>query len=357
MSSGAESLIPFVLSWVFLAVNALGGARSLGATTVASLQFFFTLFIGLRNEVGGDWLAYLSYVDLQQGAPFVEIFASNEFGYALFNWLGANWGGGVFLVNSLSALIFSMGLLKFCRDQPRPWLALTLAFPYLVIVVAMGYTRQSVAIGLECLALLALERDRLAWFLAWIALAATFHKTALILMLLPAATLNPNLRFGQLMRLALVMMAGYGLFNTLLSSSLENFQTGYIDAQYEAQGALIRVLLTLLPAMVFLLARRRFQLPPQPLRIWTLLSLGAIASAIGLTTVASSVVIDRLALYLIPLQIFVGSRLPDTQPLGITPGAWNQLLILLSLSVLLVWLLFASNSFAWLPYRNLLLPF
>ncbi|NDC15865.1 MAG: EpsG family protein, partial [Synechococcaceae bacterium WB9_2_170] len=135
------------------------------------------------------------------------------------------------------------------------------------------------------------------------------------------------------------------------------YQSGYIDAEYQAQGALIRVLLCLLPALVFLLARRRFQLSSLQQRIWILLSVGSILAAIGLATVASSVVIDRLALYLLPLQIFVGSRLPDTQLLGITPRVWNQLLIALSLTVLLVWLLFASNSYAWLPYRNLLLPF
>ena len=53
----------------------------------------------------------------------------------------------------------------------------------------------------------------------------------------------------------------------------------------------------------------------------------------------------------------MGSRLPDTRLLGITPGVWNQLLIALSLAVLLVWLFFAGNAFSWLPYRNLLLPF
>jgi hypothetical protein len=102
--------------------------------------------------------------------------------------------------------------------QPRPWLALTLAFPYLVMVVAMGYTRQAVAIGVECLALLALERDRLLVFLGWIALAATFHKTALVLMVLPASTLNSNLRFSQLIRLGLLATAGFGLFNSLRAS-------------------------------------------------------------------------------------------------------------------------------------------
>jgi hypothetical protein len=83
----------------------------------------------------------------------------------------------------------------------------------------------------------------------------------------------------------------------------------------------------------------------------------ALAAAIGLFTVASSTAVDRLALYLIPLQLFVGSRLPDTRLFGINASQWNQMLILFSLAVLLVWLLFAGNSHAWLPYRNLLLPF
>lgn len=350
-------MIPYLLSWALLALNALGGGRRWSQATLAALLLFFTLLIGLRNEVGGDWFNYLPYVDRQQGAPFAELFQSDEIGYALLNWFGANWGGGLFLVNTVCALIFTLGLVQFCRAQPRPWLALTLAFPYLVMVVAMGYTRQAVAIGLECLALLALDRDRLLRFLGWIALAATFHTTALVLMLLPASSLNSNLRFSQFIRLGLLATAGFGLFNSLLATSLENFQAGYLDAEYQSQGALIRVLLCLLPALAFLLARRRFGLPPQALRIWTILSLAAVLAAIGLATIASSTAVDRLALYLIPLQLFVGSRLPDTRLFGISPGIWNQLLVGLSLAVLLVWLLFAGNSSAWLPYRNLLLPF
>jgi predicted cobalt transporter CbtA len=132
---------------------------------------------------------------------------------------------------------------------------------------------------------------------------------------------------------------------------------GYLEAEYQSQGALIRVALCLLPALVFLPNRRRFQLPPDTQRIWTLISLLAVAAALGLLTVVSSTAVDRLALYIIPLQLFVGSRLPDTRLFGIPSATWNQLLIALSFAVLMVWLLFAGHSHAWLPYRNLLLPF
>jgi hypothetical protein len=350
-------MLPYLLSWGVFASASLGSARRIAGSTLLALGLFLTLLIGLREQVGGDWGNYLPYLQGFIGLPFAEIFQENEPGYGLLNWIGANWGGGVYLVNTVCGLIFSIGLLQFCRAQPRPWLALTLAFPYLVMVVAMGYSRQGVAIGLEMIALLALQRDRLLPFLAWIALAATFHRTALVLLILPAATLSPNLRFGQVIRLALLAGAGYGLYSAVIAPDLDYYVQGYLEAEYQSQGALIRVALCLLPALLFLPNRRLFRLQPDTQRIWSLISLLAIAAAIGLATVVSSTAVDRLALYLIPLQLFVGSRLPDTGLWGFTPRVWSQLLVLFSLAVLLVWLLFAGHSQYWLPYRNLLLPF
>jgi hypothetical protein len=350
-------MLPYLLSWSIFAYPGLGNARRIASTTILAIGVFLTLLIGLRDQVGGDWGNYFPYLDRSIGIPFAEIFQEDEPGYGLLNWIAANWGGGVYLVNTVCGLVFSIGLLQFSRAQPRPWLALTLAFPYLITVVAMGYSRQGVAIGLEMIALLALQRDRLLQFLAWIALAATFHRTVLVLLILPASTLSGSLRFSQLIRLFLLLGAAYGLYSAVIAPDIDYYVQGYIVAEYQSQGALIRVFLCLLPALAFLFNRRRFQLPADTQRIWTLISLLSVAAAIGLFTVASSTAVDRLALYLIPLQIFVGSRIPDTRIFGIAPASWNQLLILFSFAVLIVWLLFAGHSQYWLPYRNLLLSF
>lgn len=350
-------MLPYLFSWSIFAYAGLSSPRRIASTTVLALGIFLTLLIGLRDQVGGDWLNYFPYLDRSIGIPFAEIFQEDEPGYGFLNWIAANWGGGVYLVNTFCGLIFTFGLLQFCRAQPRPWLALTLAFPYLITVVAMGYSRQGVAIGLEMIALLALQRDRLLQFLGWIALATTFHRTVLVLLILPASTLSGSLRFSQLIRLLLLIGAAYGLYTAVIVPDIDYYVQGYIEAQYQSQGAFIRVVLCLLPALVFLFNRRRFRLPAETLRIWTLMSLLAVAAAIGLFTVASSTAVDRLALYLIPLQIFVGSRIPDTRIFGIAPGSWNQLLIVFSFVVLIVWLLFAGHSEYWLPYRNILLAF
>ncbi|MEY4806704.1 MAG: hypothetical protein RLZZ206_1093, partial [Cyanobacteriota bacterium] len=139
------------MSWALLAFNASNNTRRITGTTLLALGLFLTLLIGLREQVGGDWVSYLPAIERSIGLPYAEIFQADEPGYGLLNWFGANWGGSIYLVNIICGLVFSIGLMLFCRAQPRPWLALTLAFPYLITVVAMGYSRQGVAIGLEML--------------------------------------------------------------------------------------------------------------------------------------------------------------------------------------------------------------
>jgi hypothetical protein len=66
-------------------------------------------------------------------------------------------------------------------------------------------------------------------------------------------------------------------------------------------------------------------------------------------------VVDRLAMYLIPMQIFVYSRIGYCFGL-IRRGwlAWTTAVIVYSAAVLFVWLNYAVNAWAWLPYQNYL---
>lgn len=129
-------MIPGLLNWGFC--WGLGGAATRMVGGIFFLLVFLTCLIGVRDGVGGDWGNYLPVLDRVAGLSFEELLLEREPGYSFFNWLAVEGGGVVFLVNSVCALIFSAGLLRFCRNQPRPWLALTVAFPYLVVVAAMG---------------------------------------------------------------------------------------------------------------------------------------------------------------------------------------------------------------------------
>lgn len=64
--------------------------------------------------------------------------------------------------------------------EPHPWLSLLLAVPHLIVVVAMGYTRQEAALGLLMLGLASLLRtESLPRFIFWVAVAALFQKARL----------------------------------------------------------------------------------------------------------------------------------------------------------------------------------
>jgi len=100
------------------------------------------LMIGLRHEVGGDWGNYVEHIEMVTNVPLQEALSQGDPAYSLLNWLAAEPGLGIYFTNTVCAALFAWGLLVFCRAQPRPWLALVVAVPYMVTVVAMGYTRQ-----------------------------------------------------------------------------------------------------------------------------------------------------------------------------------------------------------------------
>lgn len=306
------------------------------------------LMVGLRHQVGGDWFTYVEHIRSASYQTLLGAVSQGDPAYSLLNWLAAKSGLGSYFVNTVCAAIFSWGLVVFCRAQPRPWLALVVAMPYLVTVVAMGYTRQGVAIGLAMLALVALSERKLLRFVLLVALAATFHKSAVILM--PLAVLAGTKR--KLWTAFWVGLASVLFYVLLLQESVEALQYGYIEAQYQSQGAAVRLAMNAVPAVLFLWFRRRFVMRQDERTFWTWMSLAALGFVALLVVSPSSTAVDRVALYWIPLQLFVLSRLPDA--LGNRHGRNGVLVrwvVGYSAAVLFVWLVFAKTAFAWLPYQ------
>jgi hypothetical protein len=233
-----------------------------------------------------------------------------------------------------------------------PWLALLVAIPYLVVVVAMGYTRQAVAIGFALLALSGLAQNSTLKFALWIGIAALFHKTAVLL--IPIAVLATTK--SRIWTGIWIGAFTFLLFQLLLSESLDDLITNYIEAGYQSQGAAIRVAMNALPGALFLIYRRYFRLEGAELNLWTYVSLAAVGFIILLLVSPSSTAVDRMALYFIPVQIFVLSRLPMALDLRYGIGQMAKFgVVAYSALVLFVWLNFATHSKYWLPYQ--MVPF
>lgn len=319
--------------------------KGLSIMAVAGLAAMI-LMIGLRFEVGADWKPYDYIFRRAALRTFSQTLSQSDPGFALLNWLVQQSGLGIWLVNLVCGALTVWGVAALARREPQPWLCIVLAIPYLIVVVAMGYTRQAAALGLVMVGLASLlNSGSVVRLVMWVALAALFHKSAVICLPFVAFTGNR----GKAVDLALLASAGLGLYALLLQDSVDMLVRNYIDARYSSSGAAIRISMSAMPAIIFLLLGRRLGFTESERKLWRNVSLVAIIAAVALVLSPSSTAVDRVALYLLPLQFVVLARVPDTL-VGRNFGTW--LVSLYSGAVLFTWLNFAVHAQYWVPYRS-----
>ena len=340
--------------WLMLLVPAWGvlSPKRLPAPQARVVWFvvgsLFALMMGLRHEVGGDWATYAEHFQwIRRQTFWIALTARSDPGYYGLSWLLSRMGGDVHTLNLICAALLAWGTVAFARRQPVPWLAFFAAVPYLLIVVGMGYTRQSAAIGCAMLGLIALGDGRRVKFVLWILLAATFHKTAVVLLPIAALSATHN-RVWNFAWVGVMAVLGGWLF---LYDTSETLYVNYVVSEYRfaSEGAGVRVAMDVLPACILLIFRRRLAEEGEERKLWTWLSIIALV-CVPLLTVSPTAV-DRMALYLIPIQLFVFGRL--TMLAKTIRGRTQLTLGILAYytAVLFVWLNFAQTAFAWLPYQ------
>ena len=322
---GHQGIMPWVLIWII-----------------------FTLFIGLRDQVGGDWYNYLSHFRVITYYSFDETLRRSDPGYYSINWILSTWGYDIYSLNLICGAIFTLGLIVFCRQQPNPWLAFIVAIPYLIVVVAMGYTRQAVAIGFVFGAIAALRDQQFKRFLVLVALAATFHKSA-VLMIGLGLFLQGK---GKFARFVAVSAIGFGIWSAFLAQYQDQLWKNYVEANMQSQGAFIRVAMNFLPGLVFLIFRKKWKQQYKDYTFWLIIALGSVVSIFVVNLAPTA--IDRVSLYFTPLQIVVFARLPQLLERTVSVQTSTWAVVLFYLLVLYVWLNYATHAQYWLPYKNIL---
>ena len=343
-------MFPYWLLFSVFAVGALQSPRRVMHNRVLLIagSVLVALMIGLRYEVGGDWDAYIRHFDTVRHLELGDALLMGDPGYTLLNWAVHKLGAGIWAVNITCGIIFAWGVYRLAVIQPNPWLAFAVAVPYLIIVVAMGYSRQGVAIGLLMLGFAGLGTHSLPRFVLYTLLAASFHKTALIVLPLVAFSVNRN---------RIVVAASVGAFALLafflfLQSSVDELSAAYDDPSITSEGAIIRIIMNLVPATIFLIFQKNFRMPNEQRILWRNLSFCAFIALILLMGIQASTVVDRLALYMIPLQLVVLSRLPMAlQRKGVSVRVLTIAVLAYSAVVQFTWLNFAGHASYWLPYR------
>ena len=187
-----------------LAFSPIKGDKNVNNMLWAIVGLLCILLIGLRFHVGGDWNNYLGYLDMARPIDFsftdaLEVSWGNALGYMFINWVAVQTGWEIYFVNTFCATIFIVGLVKYCRKQPFPWIALAVAMPYMVCAVAMGYTRQATALGFFLWGLSFLRAGNEHKYFALIVLGSFFHLSIIITLPIMLLTRENISRRGYLL--------------------------------------------------------------------------------------------------------------------------------------------------------------
>jgi len=316
---------------------------------------FLIAIIGLRYQVGGDWLNYIENYTSMQGLTFSDFLMkrtlTGDFGYLIIHWYSLNFLNGIYSTNLICAAVFVAGLLRVCKHMPVPWLSLSLAIPYLVIVVAMGYTRQSAAIGFIMWGLIDLMNGKQVKFYVMVMLGVLFHKTALFM--LPVGFLHAN-SLSNLKNLILFTLFFVLAFAGFMAEHIERMAYYYVeDTQgMESSGAVIRVAMNVASSIVFLYFRKLWAERYNDVGLWMIFSVATLI--MFPLAFVSSTFVDRMALYLLPMQLVILSRTPILIKSVYNRTLFILIVLFLYIGALFVWGNFGQNSSYWLPYQNIL---
>lgn len=342
---------PAILALAYPALADPHQQRSAGQKlAILGFVVFYTLLAALREEVGGDWINYIViYEDIQLDTLTYALTSTDPL-YGLSNWLSAQVGMGIYLVNGICGLALVWGVVSATSRLREPWLAITMAVPYLLIVVGLGYVRQGAAIGMLLLAISAFERGKFLRTVFLLFMAVGFHSTAVMVFPLFAWAIARR----QILLAAFFVLIIVGVYLIIVVPRIAQFDAGYIQAEYDSGGATTRVLMSAIPSVLLLLRWRQFGEQLRASSVWVSMGIASVIALAALTVSPSSTAVDRAALFFSPVQMVVfGEFQALTNFSTRAPLLYRSALIALAAFVQVVWLVFATNAPFWVPYQSI----
>jgi len=275
-------------------------------------------------------------------------------GYVLVEYIAKVLGLGIYGVNTVCAFLFFLGLIGLINAfEIKMREALLVAFPYLIMVVANGYTRQSAALGLTMSALSYFKQGKFSRSVTSFVLAVLFHKSALIavvIYLIKPRSFRPTSFIFSLIGAITVA--------TILFKAFENryalLYRYYFKGGMHSSGGVVRIAINMVASIVLFLFFRQWKKRWDDFVIWEWFSYITTVMFVSTLLTKTTTLGDRLLLYFYPLQIVVFpkvAKLISGKPLR---ALYLILFTAAYSAVLFVWLFYAVHRDSWIPYNNLL---
>ncbi len=312
--------------------------------------FFLTVFIGLRHEVGGDWDIYLyDFYNNVEHFDILKLDYVRDFGYELISYFSFKLNIGIYGLNFILATIFVFAINKFSLElKNNYWLIILISFPYLIVIVAMGYTRQAAAFSFVLLSICNINERKLILFLLNSLLAILFHKSsAIMLPIIFISFFRFNLK--NLFIFSLLFITSM----LIIYPEIDRISSGYLNqfSQYKSSGVVYRISLNILAGLIFVIFYKKLKFDSSFNKL--LIIVFFINCFLFFLIDNYSTFVDRIIIYFTFIQLVVFSRLYLILPKY--KIIINILVIIMYGFVFNIWMNLSFHSYAWIPYKNILL--
>ncbi|WP_449584840.1 EpsG family protein [Photorhabdus temperata] len=344
-------MIVYWAIWITITLSSLYPRNKYNNRFIFSLVLVF--IIGLRHQVGADWFNYIEIYDNIVESSISEDIFNYDISYFILNKIGFYTNTGIYSVNFICA-IFVVASLYYLSDtlKGNKWLPYLISFPFFLIVVSMGYTRQSVAISLWIIIFCNWINHRFNFiiFLSLFILAITFHKSSIIILLFAPLIYSSTLRKRSFFFIYCIL---FFILIYILIVQLKFQNNPYLTGKFYSNGSTIRVALHLIPLLIYIFYRNIILKDLFLLnRVFDLITI-IIFSSLFLS-LRYSTLIDRFNLYFIIYDVVIYylfvSRLKYPQR-----KVFLLLVIMLNTFSLYKWLNYSPwAQCCWIPYKNLM---
>ncbi|MGF7404804.1 EpsG family protein [Campylobacter concisus] len=314
------------------------------------LYLFLILFIGARYEIGGDWNYYLYEMFYKD--------ARADLGYEILSLIGKNISAqyGIIFVNLCCAFLFLSCFFFIVTRFRYPFAGLLVAFPYSITIVAMGYTRQSVAIGFGLVAMYFMARNHNFKSMIFILIGGLFHKSiAILLIFLPLLYLRQvdikKVYMGIVFFIVLVLICfKFDIFAGYISK----IKFLYLSDIHYSKGGFIRIAIHIIPLILYIFMRKDIK-NRNNINYILFDELSILIVVAMFLSIFLSTLVDRLGLYFIFFDIVIFSIFLERLEIKLK----FTLVFLIIIENFLIFYVWYNYSFYaihyWQPYKNFFL--
>lgn len=318
------------------------------------LKFIFYMFllclfflVGFRFEVGADWYNYLEIYDIfLYGYDFNNIFKTDP-AYGILNYISSTLGfRDTVFINGICALIGILCIYFFSKGFRNPWPLLMVLFPYFILVVSMGYTRQAVAASLSLIFFMKLFGLEKKSSLLILILSFLFHKTAIFLLIFYPILFVNN-------KISKYLYSLFVLFSLLIIVYLSIGSNQYLEVGGEMQstGFYLRMLFYFIPFLLYIsfLRSKVTSIHRNFCDLFLFLFVFLFFLGSYFSTLS-----DRLSIYLTFFNVYIIVKSLELMRRDFN-FIFTLILIVFYTVYMYVWFYFGTWSGDWVPYSNYLL--